>query len=96
MGLVVFPTGIFIEVDDVTLEHLRRAAAIVLRQHIAFTVSWKIPRRLGNGRQICWVSPSTPLSFRFDAAERPTVDSVLLNQLVRTIRERGAIELAIT
>lgn len=77
------------EFEDRVLAHLKTAIGMKLRRQESFFISWSVPADLGSGRFSLWVSPSTPLAFRFAGSRAPELNRVwidVLNNLSHTPR----------
>ncbi len=69
------------EFDDRALAHLKVAVGMKLRRQESFFISWSNPADLGSGRFSLWVSPSTPLAFRFAGSRTPELNRVWIDVL---------------
>lgn len=71
------------EFDDRTLAHLKIVIGMKLRRQESFFVSWYIPADMGGGRVSIWISPTTPLAFRFSGSRSPNINPVWVEALGR-------------
>lgn len=67
--------------DDRALAHLKVAIGMKLRRQESFFISWSKPAEEGSGRFSLWVSPSTPLAFRFEGSRAPELNRVWIDVL---------------
>lgn len=69
------------EFEDRALAHLKVAIGMKLRRQESFFISWTKPADEGSGRFSIWVSPSTPLVFRFAGSRAPELNRVWIDVL---------------
>lgn len=69
------------EFEDRTLAHLKVAVGLKLRRQESFFLSWSKPAEEGSGRCSLWISPSTPLVFRFAGSRAPELNRVWIEVL---------------
>lgn len=82
MGMLAYgPERMSFYFDDDVLAHVQAVMTTKLRRGEAFFLCWRDPRDVGGGRSAIWLHPAIPLSFRFDAVERPTLDRQLLEEM---------------
>lgn len=81
MGLLSYAGIAEYEFEDRVLTHLKVAIGMKLRRQESFFISWSNPSELGSGRYSLWVSPSTPLAFRFSGSRAPELNRVWIDVL---------------
>jgi hypothetical protein len=94
MGTLFYSeTGTPIQIEDRTLAHLKVAITTKLRRGESFTLSWQHRSDQPRGRSTIWMHPTIPLRFVFDEPERPDLNKVWLDQLMRSANSTGGIQL---
>jgi len=95
MGVLLYggSTGA-IDVDDVTLAHLKVIITMKLRRGESFTVSWLHPVEQPGARSSIWLHPSIPLRFIFDEEEPPELNTQWLDQLTTEANSTAGIRLS--
>lgn len=66
--------GTKVHFDDRTLTHLQIVIVQKLNRQESFLLSWKDSKNVGDGRTAIWLSPGTPLLFKFSGSRVPAVD----------------------
>lgn len=84
MGILVYGGGAEFEFDDRVLAHLKIAIVSKLRLQESFLINWTLPPSAGSGRASLWISPGTPLQFRFAGSKRPELNRVWLDAMSRS------------
>lgn len=69
------------EFEDRALAHLKVAVGMKLRRQESFFLSWSKPAEEGSGRFSIWISPHTPLVFRFAGSRAPELNRVWIDVL---------------
>ena len=80
MGFLIYG-GVEYEFEDRALAHLKVAAGVKLRKQECFFLSWANDARAGSGRVSLWMSPNTPMAFRFSGSRAPELNPAWLNAL---------------
>ncbi len=80
MGFLIYG-GLEYEFEDRALAHLKVAAGMKLRRQECFFLSWADPARAGGGRVSLWISPNTPMVFRFSGSRAPELNTTWLSAL---------------
>lgn len=94
MGTLFYgETGTPIQIDDRVLAHLKVAIITKLRRGESFTLSWQHQPDQPRGRSTIWMHPTIPLRFIFDEPERPELNRLWLDQLMRSANSTGGIQL---
>ena len=95
MGLLAYSAErMSFHFDDAVLAHVQAVATAKLRRHEPFFLSWRDPQVVGGGRSAIWLHPSIPLSFHFDACERPPLDRQLLEEMAIAASGAGGLDLS--
>lgn len=81
MGFLIYGGTQEYEFEDRTLAHLKVAITIKLRRQESFLMSWTNPAERGGGRVSLWLTPSIPLTFRFNGSRPPQLNKVWLSVL---------------
>lgn len=81
MGYLAYAGLAEYEFEDRALAHLKVAIGLKLRRQESFFISWSVPADEGSGRFSIWVSPSTPLVFRFAGSRAPELNRVWIDAL---------------
>lgn len=80
MGSITYD-GTKVHFDDRTLTHLQIVIVQKLNRQESFLLSWKDSKNVGDGRTAIWLSPGTPLLFKFSGSRVPAVDREWLEKL---------------
>ncbi|MCW4385997.1 ATP-dependent DNA ligase [Salinibacterium sp. SYSU T00001] len=83
MGHLLYD-GTAVQFDDRVLQHLQIVMVQKLMKHESFLVSWKDGPSVGDGRGSIWVSPSTPLYFKFAGSRSPEINKEWLMTLAKS------------
>lgn len=82
------------EFDDRTLEHLRAVIVARLRRKESFFFSWQ-RRGGGHADDVClWITPTIPIAFEFDSAERVRLSRAWVQMLLRSSYSEQGLVLA--
>lgn len=91
MGTLTYMSAV-VEFDDRTLSHLQIVIMQKFRRGESFPMSWLDSVSIGDGRSAVWLTPTTPIFFKFDGSRVPTVDQEWLDRLTRSAESpRGLI-----
>ncbi|MFD5224597.1 hypothetical protein ACFWHT_03145 [Microbacterium sp. NPDC058342] len=82
-----------IQVDDVTLAHLKIVIGTKLRRHESFMMTWLPDQTTSPGRHTTWMHPSIPLVFTFDSATMPAIDPKRIEHMMENLNARGDLVL---
>lgn len=82
-----------IQVDDVTLAHLKVVIGTKLRRHESFMMTWLPDQTTSTGRLTTWMHPSIPLVFSFDSVAMPAIDPHRIEQMIEHLNARGDLVL---
>lgn len=82
-----------IQIEDLTLAHLKVVIATKLRRNESFTLSWRHPEGEPAGRSTIWLHPSIPLRFVFEAADPPELDQKWITAMATSANSSGGITL---
>jgi len=80
-----------IEIDDVTLAHLKVVIATKLRRKESFTLSWRHDDGQPRGRTTVWLHPSIQLRFEFDEPDPPQLDPARIQAYANSANTSGGI-----
>lgn len=84
--------GMVVEFDDRVLTHLQIVIMQKFRRGEAFPMSWVDAVSIGSGRSAMWLTPSTPIFFKFDGSRVPAIDPDWVDRLTRSAESpRGLI-----
>lgn len=86
-------SGASIHIEERTLAHLKVVVATKLRRNESFTLSWRHPERVTEGRSTIWLHPSIPLRFTFDELETPQLNMQWIHALMQSANSSGGITL---
>ncbi|WP_404435127.1 hypothetical protein LG322_08180 [Microbacterium aerolatum] len=82
-----------IQIEDVTLAHLKVVIATKLRRQESFMMTWR-PIDQGEGSRLtAWIHPSVPLVFVFDSPDAPAIDSKRLEEMIHATNATGELVL---
>jgi hypothetical protein len=73
MGSLTYD-GTVVHLDDRVLTHLQIVIVQKFLKEQSFLMSWKDGKSIGDGRSSIWMTPSTPLYFKFLGSRTPTID----------------------
>jgi hypothetical protein len=91
MGTLTY-VGSTIEFDDRTLTHLQVVIMQKFRRGESFPMSWVDSPAIGDGRSAMWLTPTTPIFFKFDGSRVPAIDQAWIDRLSRSAESpRGLI-----
>jgi hypothetical protein len=76
--------GTVVEFEDRLLAHLQIVIVQKFRAGEAFLMSWLDPISIGDGRSALWLTPSSPIHFKFLGSRAPTIDRQWLDLLTRS------------
>ncbi|WAA65198.1 hypothetical protein [Microbacterium oxydans] len=82
-----------IDVDDITLAHLKIVIGTKLRRHESFMMTWLSDERNPAGRLTIWMHPSIPLVFAFENAKMPVIDTKRIEHMMENLNARGELVL---
>lgn len=82
-----------IDVDDVTLAHLKIVIGTKLRRHESFMMSWLPDENEHPGRLTIWMHPSIPLVLAFDDVAMPAVDMKRIERMMKQLNASGELVL---
>ncbi|MBW8761815.1 MAG: hypothetical protein JF592_04405 [Microbacterium sp.] len=82
-----------IDVDDVTLAHLKIVIGTKLRRHESFMMSWLPDEKEHPGRLTIWMHPSIPLALAFDDVAMPAVDMKRIERMMKQLNASGELVL---
>ncbi len=82
-----------IEVDDLTLGHLKIVIGTKLRRNESFMMTWLPESGRLAGRLTTWMHPSIPLIFTFDDAAMPAIDPKRIEHMMERLNARGDLVL---
>jgi hypothetical protein len=82
-----------IQVDDVTLAHLKIVIGTKLRRQESFMMTWLPDQTVASGRLTTWMHPSIPLVFSFDSAAFPHIDPGRVTNMIEQLNSRGDLVL---
>lgn len=80
MGTLIYD-GAMIEFEDRLLTHLQIVIMQKFKRHESFAMSWLDALSVGDGRSSIWLTPSTPLYFKFAGSRVPEIDTTWLASL---------------
>ena len=80
MGTLTYD-GMMVEFDDRLLTHLQIVIVQKFRRQESFAMSWLDALSVGDGRSSIWLTPATPLYFKFAGSRVPEVDADWLASL---------------
>jgi len=72
-----------VEMPDRLLAHLKVLTTAKLRRGESFTVTWRHPKGMPEGRTSLWLQPAIPLKFVFGSAEAEKIDREYLESLAQ-------------
>ncbi|WP_207453912.1 DUF7882 family protein [Herbiconiux sp. SYSU D00978] len=73
MGALLYD-GLTVEFDDRVLAHLQIVIVTKFRAGESFLMSWVNPLSSGSGRTAIWLTPTSPVRFKFSGSRVPTID----------------------
>ena len=73
MGTFIYD-GAMIEFEDRLLTHLQIVIMQKFRRQESFAMSWLDALAVGDGRSSIWLTPQTPLFFKFAGSRVPDID----------------------
>ncbi len=82
-----------INVDDVTLAHLKIVIGTKLRRQESFMMSWLPDEKEHTGRLSIWMHPSIPLALSFDEIVMPVVDPKRIERMMKQLNASGELVL---
>jgi hypothetical protein len=82
-----------IQVDDVTLAHLKVVIGTKLRRRESFMMTWLPDQSVQPGRLSTWMHPAIPLVFAFDATVMPAIDAKRIEHMMELLNARGDLVL---
>jgi len=82
-----------IQIDDLTLAHLKVMIATKLRRNESFTLSWRHPEGEPAGRSTIWLHPSIPLRFVFNEPVAPPLKPEWITAMANSANTSGGITL---
>lgn len=80
-----------IEIEDVTLAHLKIIIGTKLRRQEAFMMTWLPEDKNPAGRLTVWVHPSIPLVMAFDEAAMPRIDGARIARMMESLNAHGEL-----
>ena len=92
MGSLIYGhPSIDIKLEDRVLAHLQVVFSDKLRRHEGFHCSWADHELTGGGRNIVWVHPAMPLSFRYAGSRVPSLNRTWLDAMMRDINSTAGL-----
>lgn len=92
MGTLIYGNGLKLEVDDQTLAHLRSVVFAKLRGQEAFPFTLvRGGAQKGGGSVSFWISPSTPVVFRFSKEEPHELSRDRIEELLKMSYENHGL-----
>ena len=82
MGRLVYNSTLQINLDDRTLAHIQAIIQAKLRRNESFYVTWTDEPL--DGRNVIWLHPNIPLSFRFGPGPATRLNPTWLEELITT------------
>jgi hypothetical protein len=82
MGSISYDSTI-VEFEDRVLAHLQIVIVQKFRAGEPFLLSWLDPLSEGDGRSAVWLTPDSPLHFKFLGSRAPAIDRAWLDALAR-------------
>jgi hypothetical protein len=73
--------GAALSLDDRLLTHLQIVVVQKFRRGESFLMTWLHDRDAIEGRGSLWMTPGTPIVFRFSGSRIPTIDEAWLQRL---------------
>jgi hypothetical protein len=83
MGILIYD-GLTVEFDDRILAHLQIVIVTKFRAGESFLMSWVNPLSAGSGRSAVWLTPSSPVRFKFAGSRVPSIDRKWLETLTKS------------
>jgi hypothetical protein len=80
-----------IEIDDVTLAHLKIIIATKLRRQESFMMTWLPDGKNPVGRLTAWVHPSIPLVLAFDEPKVAKIDAARIARMMESLNAHGEL-----
>lgn len=80
-----------IEIEDVTLAHLKIIIGTKLRRQEAFMMTWLPEKKNPAGRLTAWVHPSIPMVLAFDEATMPKIDPARIARMMENLNAHGEL-----
>lgn len=80
MGSIQYD-GLITHFEDRMLAHLQIVIVQKLMREEAFLMSWKDSMSAGDGRTAIWISPQTPITFKFLGSRVPEINKEWLQRL---------------
>jgi hypothetical protein len=75
--------GKVVDFDDRLLAHLQIVIVQKFRAGEPFLMSWLDAMSTGDGRSSVWLTPESPVHFKFAGSRSPTIDREWLDVLLR-------------
>ncbi|HWU28429.1 MAG TPA: hypothetical protein VN041_04955 [Microbacterium sp.] len=82
-----------IQVDDITLAHLKVVIGTKLRRQESFMMTWLPDQSVQSGRLTTWMHPAIPLIFSFDSTAMPVIDPKRIEHMMELLNARGDLVL---
>lgn len=79
-----------IDIDDVTLAHLKIVIGTKLRRQESFMMTWTTGGK-GPARLSAWIHPSIPLLIAFDDAKHAPIDAERVTKMMEHLNAHGEI-----
>ena len=80
-----------IEIDDVTLAHLKIVVGTKLRRQESFMMTWSPDGQSGPARLSAWIHPAIPLVIAFDAATPVSIDAARVATMMEHLNAHGEL-----
>ncbi|CAH0149513.1 hypothetical protein SRABI76_00757 [Microbacterium oxydans] len=80
-----------IDIEDVTLAHLKIIIGTKLRRQESFMMTWLPDDKNPAGRLTAWVHPSIPLILAFDDATMPKIDPKRIARMMESLNSAGEL-----
>ena len=76
--------GSTVDFEDRLLSHLQIVIMQKFRRRESFVMSWLDSMSVGDGRSSIWLTPASPIYFRFAGSRVPEIDREWLDALSRS------------
>lgn len=82
-----------INVEDVTLAHLKVVISAKLRRNESFMMTWRPVNNAETRRATAWIHPAIPLQLLFDNAAPPAIDPDRIAHMMHSLNATGELVL---
>lgn len=93
MGRLVYAEDTSVEIEDRALAHLQVVIVAKLRRQELCLFTWDRGIEAGSGRSSIWLSPSTPLQFRFWGSKKPQLNRQWIDALMIAANSTDGVRL---